>query len=240
MRSCFLVILVLSINTAFSQAFGQNYGLSVTNSKLIDSVHPILKNLKSIYSNKIKDKFNYELEFSIEQEFFPTLNGSFPEIDEITENAKVTIRLYIGGNELGINRPYSPLHLLQIACHEIGHGLGNPKETGISSEGESDYFVASCMAKYLEKFSITNEYVDLLTIDSDVKEVCNINAPSFCQIILQSSKDVLSQFWNSPDYNYLLQSHNMHQGSTEGYPDSQCRLDIIKDSLLRSDKPVCF
>lgn len=134
-----------------------------------------------------------------------------------------------------------PLHILEIACHEIGHGLAleNIKDNGAANEGESDYFVPRCMRRYFNKFGLEDLGAKEVGIEKDVKVTCKeFEKPKACELILQSAKDVLIKFGGKASY--LDKDDNEFDGVLEDHPKLQCRLDTIKAALFNRARPKCW
>lgn len=239
----FLIILIIEFIFLNAPAMAQTGSFGLPSEYFLESSQKVLNNLRTLYKDQIKDNFNNELEFQIIPNFIPGLNGTFPDLEEVMEKSKVIIEIHIGGDRIDLERRLSLIHILQVACHELGHGLGSIKRNQspvIATEAESDYFVPSCMKNYFKNYQLPLESVSSLIFDPDTIQVCGTYGGFHCLEILQSSKDIFSQFVGGPLPSYLRISEHTHQNKESSYPDDQCRLDIIRSSLIESQHPECF
>jgi hypothetical protein len=221
------------------------------NSYTFGTVFIILNNLKIEYSNKIKNKFGKDLDFKWDIWNRPeALNGAFPgksvrNKETLNKLDFVTIRIMVGTDK----EQYSPLHVLEVACHEIGHGLAKGRkknwyrlhEKKIATEGESDYFAVKCMMNYFLKFGFDQSlFESIKRVDPDVKRTCEVSAEEAkCIAILQTAKDGLRAF-DSNTASYLEREKDKTTETVPSHPGIQCRLDTIKSSFFGNGRPRCW
>ncbi len=129
-------------------------------------------------------------------------------------------------------------------CHELGHLLGGPPQSGeISLEGQSDYFASSrCINKMLQQISPLKR----LNYDTDVIDVCTkerIDSHSLCLRAMQGAKSLTSYYAEiiqAPFPSLSTPSQSVVPKTLTTHPHPQCRLDTFKNGYLGKPRPTCW
>ncbi|MBL6991622.1 MAG: hypothetical protein ISR65_17690 [Bacteriovoracaceae bacterium] len=145
------------------------------------------------------------------------------------DNIKVVHMLTLFGG-LGELELMSRDGLALIACHELGHGIAGPplKETGASTEGQSDYFAtADCLEKVFQHLPIEDD----LTFHERA-----IQAIEFGLIPLLEEVEGVQTSVNSRS-DEVAQELDLSPGY---YPSPQCRIDTLVDGISDLGRPICW
>jgi hypothetical protein len=174
-----------------------------------------VKNLIELYQDEAQTKTGHLLNVVFEEE------ERFQADAKIYENGAV-IRIFAG-----MVKEFSPLELVTITCHEIGHILGEIREANNliggevrtfreAVEGEADYFAGGCLSNYLEKNGI----------DSSATEI----ATSAYEKLLQQKVPLEPEHAKDIEVTGVLPS----------YPQPDCRLLSVLNGIERKDRPKCW
>jgi hypothetical protein len=136
--------------------------------------------------------------------------------------------------------------LALTACHEIGHGIGGApfKDTGNSSEGQSDYYATkTCLPivfKYLEKSKLPSQGNYIFDLCSRAE---NVNVEFCLRALTALESDIvffesLGEKVSYSDFS-TFRATELNDAS-RFYPDSQCRLDTMIHGVLQLERPWCW
>lgn len=162
------------------------------------------------------------------------------ETDGTTEH-----NLYLMGGFVRL-ADMTPEGLLVTGCHEMGHGIGGTphKESGSSTEGQSDYFAtAKCLPIALKFLKARTEF----TTKDVYKKLCERQG-SFeigeCERMMFALESDISYFKTLGDLVSfdVFSTHVQHDLNTSPsyYPDSQCRLDTMINGIMGLERPECW
>lgn len=135
--------------------------------------------------------------------------------------------------------------LAVTACHEIAHGIGGPpfKESGKTSEGQSDYYSTAVCLPIVFKYLI--QEIEL-SQDNYITDLCKrySDAPRFCMrslIALESDIAFFATLGDVVDFNSASTNISTQLNQSDSYyPDSQCRLDTMIHGVLQLERPKCW
>lgn len=198
------------------------------------SMQTMLENIDSIYGSGIEKKFKKNIRYLISSS-----SGGQAYVDPYSSLKEVRLVMMI---------PYDAKEpeILATLCHEVGHLVSKGRHGNwirfnktVATEGQSDYFVPSCMKLYMDKF----HYLPQVEIDQDVFDACLKNSHqqftnTECTVILQSFKNIFSEY--NPEISYDKSSGKKSFLTNRGHPDEQCRLDTVKDSVLGKGRNRCW
>jgi hypothetical protein len=130
----------------------------------------------------------------------------------------------------GLVKEMTPLELVSIACHEIGHILGEIKEANVigggvrqfreAVEGEADYFGGGCLRKYLEE----------TVFEKDSKTFAAEVAASAYQKLHHSRVPLKASLARTQKVIGILPA----------YPSPECRLLTVLNGIAEKERPKCW
>lgn len=136
--------------------------------------------------------------------------------------------------------------VLATLCHEFGHLVSKGRRSNwirlkntVSTEGQADFFVPSCMKLYMDTFN----YIPEIEINEDVFNACLNNfhqefTNTECAVILQSFKNIFTEYNDEISYDKTYGKKALI--TDRSHPDDQCRLDTVKDSVLGKGRNRCW
>lgn len=124
----------------------------------------------------------------------------------------------------------TPLELVTIACHELGHILGEIRHANIigggirtfreAVEGEADYYAGKCLRNYLEVTGVRK---------NSVKVAGEIASRTYQKLLQQ----------NAPIQAHLAERTRII-GILPAYPNPECRLLTVLRGIEGSSRPECW
>lgn len=234
---------------------------SVLKLKVEDDLDLIYSNIRSkfisIYAPIIKAERRVDLKLSLNEDFSNMAAG----VSLYKEAAQIEM-----GVDVHRTAAMTPDAYVAMLCHEMGHLLGGKpyskntlkptaewvSNTPSSSEGQSDYFSASCLQHY---FLVNKENnVADTSVTERIKNLCaakykNTTEENSCLRSIKSGFELMiyiasiyEQF--GPKSN--MPRPNMNLTEADGvsafrlYPSLQCRFDTYLAGVLKQKQPGCW
>lgn len=204
-----------------------------------NAVHLMTQRLTEVYGNQIQEKFKQDVSFKFT--FGKYLDAG---VNPYRKNGILI--------KMAIPNQFTEPQVLAVLCHEIGHLVSKGKKLNwlsltktVATEGQSDYFAAHCMRDYMVKFSEIENYLEQLEkIDQDVLTVCQNNKlkkfkADQCKVILQGFK-LTFQDLDPKTTGYDTEMDKKALATDRMHPETQCRLDTIKNAVLGKGRDRCW
>lgn len=224
----FILLLLLSINVSASVSFEEFVNLKDALYKAFEELNPDSENILTI-----------NLTYNMPENYWWSLDAVHASYTR-SDNSH-NIFLFGGFSRLG---GMSLDGLAVTACHEIGHGIGNApfKESGVSMEGQADYYATkTCLPvvfKYLE------QTVDTTKSDFNLELCKQSDDFDYCMRALTALESNIFFFETLGDITYFdTPSTDIAielDYSPSYYPSAQCRIDTSLNGVLKLERPSCW